>query len=198
MLKTAVALLLAAAAFALSPVALAQESPPEAPQGVQLRMRDGGPLINWLRVTGAETYEVRKAYCESGSPSNCTIASTTETGWQGAPADMPEGGYLVAACNDDSGCGEEVQPVLVDDRPEAPGTGQCRAGAGWYSGELDPGGRRRRLPGHLRRPVEPDVSFGMAGAGAAPVQGGGQNRRYPLFAPRRRPIASQVLLGRRL
>ena len=48
MLRTAVALLLAAAAFAFSAVALAQESPPEAPQGVQLQMRDGGPLITWL------------------------------------------------------------------------------------------------------------------------------------------------------
>ena len=119
-LKAAVALLLAAAAFAFSAVALAQEFPPEAPQGVQLRMRDGGPLITWLPVTGAETYEVRDASCESGSQTNCAIASTTETSWQGAPAELTEGGYLVAACSDDVGCGEAVQPVLVDDRPDAP------------------------------------------------------------------------------
>lgn len=120
MLKAAVALLLAAAALASSAVALAQESPPEAPQGVQLQMRDGGPLITWLPVTGAETYEVREAFCESGSRTNCAIASTTETSWQGPPAELPEGGYLVAACSDDSGCSEAVRPVLVDDRPEAP------------------------------------------------------------------------------
>ena len=120
MLRTAVALLLAAAALAFSAVALAQESPPEAPQGVQLQMRDGGPLITWLPVTGAETYEVRESFCESGSQTGCAIASTTETSWQGPSAEMPEGGYQVAACNDNSGCGEAVQPVLVDDRLEAP------------------------------------------------------------------------------
>ena len=120
MLKTAVALLLAAAAFTLSAVALAQESPPEAPQGVELRMRDGVPLITWLSVTGADTYEVRESFCASGSRTNCAIASTKETGWQGPAAAMPEGRYLVAACNNNSGCGEAVHPVLVDDRPEAP------------------------------------------------------------------------------
>ena len=120
MLKTAVALLLAAAAFTLSAVALAQESPPEAPQGVELRMRDGVPLITWLSVTGADTYEVRESFCASGSRTNCAIASTKETGWQGPAAEMPEGRYLVAACNNNSGCGEAVHPVLVDDRPEAP------------------------------------------------------------------------------
>ena len=120
MLKAAVALLLASAAFAFSAVALAQESPPEAPQGVQLRMREGGPFITWLPVTRAETYEVREGLCESGSRTNCAIASTTETRWQGAPAQMPRGGYQVAACNSDSGCGKAVRPVLVDDRPEAP------------------------------------------------------------------------------
>ena len=120
MLRTAVALLLTAATLAFSAVALAQESPPEAPQGVELRMRDGGPLITWLPVTGAETYEVREAHCASGSRTNCALASTTETSWQGAKAETPAGGYLVAACNDDSGCGDAVQPVLVDDRLEAP------------------------------------------------------------------------------
>lgn len=120
MLKAAVALLLAAAAFALSAVALAQESPPEAPEGVELRMQDGAPRITWLPGTGVETYEVRKAFCESGSRTNCLIARATETGWQGPAAEMPEGGYLVAACNDDSGCGEAVPPELLDDRPEAP------------------------------------------------------------------------------
>lgn len=120
MLKAAVALLLAAAAFAFSAVALAQESPPEAPKGVQLRMRDGGPLITWLPVLGAEAYEVREAFCQSGSQTNCAIANTTETSWQGPPAEFTEGGYLVAACSDDSGCSEAVPPVLVDDRPEAP------------------------------------------------------------------------------
>ena len=120
MLNAAVALLLAAAAFAFSAVALAQESPPEAPQGVQLRMRDGGPLITWLPVPGAETYEVREAFCESGSRTNCAIASMAETSWQGTAAELTEGGYLVAACSDDSGCGKAARPVLVDDRPEAP------------------------------------------------------------------------------
>ena len=120
MLKAAVALLLASAAFAFSAVALAQESPPEAPQGVQLRMREGGPFITWLPVTRAETYEVREGLCESDSRTNCAIASTTETRWQGVPAQMPRGGYQVAACNSDSGCGKAVRPVLVDDRPEAP------------------------------------------------------------------------------
>ena len=120
MLKIAVALLLAASVSAVSTVALAQESPPEAPQGVQLRMRDGGPWITWLPVPEAETYEVRKAFCNSGNPTDCSIASATQTGWQGPAARMPEGGYLVAACNSDSVCGEAVPPVLVDDRPEAP------------------------------------------------------------------------------
>ena len=120
MFKAAVVLLLAAATLALAAVALAQESPPEAPQGVQLRMRDGGPLITWLPVTGAETYEVRDTFCESGSQTNCAISDTAETSWQGPPVEKPEGRYLVAACNDDSSCGEAVQPVLVDDRPESP------------------------------------------------------------------------------
>ena len=120
MLRIVVALLLAAAAFASSTVALAQESLPEAPQGVQLRMRYGGPLITWLPVTGAKTYEVREAFCEGGGRTNCAIASTMETSWQGPQAEFPEGGYLVAACSDDSGCSEAVKPKLVDDRPDPP------------------------------------------------------------------------------
>ena len=118
MLKTAVALLLAAA-LALPAAALAQESPPEAPQGVEMRIRDGGPLITWLPVTGAETYEVRKALCDAAIRSDCTLAGTTETAWQ-VPADMlSEDGYLVAACND-SGCSKAVPADRKDDRPEAP------------------------------------------------------------------------------
>ena len=120
MLRTAVALMLVAATFTLTAMALAQEPPPDAPQGVRLRIRDGGPLISWLPVTGAKTYEIREAFCEIGSQNKCAIARVTETSWKGPATGMPEGGYLIAACDDDSGCGEAVQPELMDDRPEAP------------------------------------------------------------------------------
>lgn len=120
MLRTSVALLTVVAAFAVAAAALAQGLPPEAPQGVRLQMRDGGPLITWLPVPGAEFYEVRGDPCETGSPNICLVSSTKEASWQGTAAEIPETGFLVVACNSDSGCGEPVRPKLIDDRPEAP------------------------------------------------------------------------------